>query len=162
MKNTFLFLLLFLVLLSACSSSESSKAKYLTRAKEYISEKNWPKARVALRNVLKIDPKDAEGYFLRAEVAEKEGDMRTAFTSYLKLLELDPGHQEAMIRLGQFYLAGGALDKVTEMSDGVLKLASHNRQAPLSEQYRGLLLCSGSGIYDGHEKDRKALNNADS
>ena len=58
--------------LVACGGPEERKAKYRARAQEYLEAGNYPKARVALRNVLKIDPKDADAYFLFAQVEEKE------------------------------------------------------------------------------------------
>ena len=61
-----------LLTFAACGGPEERKAKYRLRAQEYMQTGNFPKARVALRNVLKIDPKDAEAYFLYAEVEEKE------------------------------------------------------------------------------------------
>lgn len=60
------------VTVTACGGPEERKAKYIARANEYIEAANYPKARVALRNVLKIDPKDAEAYYLFAQVEEKE------------------------------------------------------------------------------------------
>ena len=68
---TFVALLLAFAVLG-CGGPEERKAKYLTRAQDYIRDGNLPKARVALRNVLKIDPKDPEAYFFFAEVEEKE------------------------------------------------------------------------------------------
>src|SRR4249920_2973532 len=59
-----------------CGGPEERKAKYLARAQDYIQDGNLPKARVALRNVLKIDPKDPEAYFFFAEVEEKEKNWR--------------------------------------------------------------------------------------
>ena len=56
----------------ACGGPEERKATYRARAQEYLEVGNYPKARVALRNVLKIDPKDADAYFLFAQVEEKE------------------------------------------------------------------------------------------
>jgi Tfp pilus assembly protein PilF len=60
------------VLLVACGGPEERKAKYRARAQEYLEAGNYPKARVALRNVLKIDPKDADAYFLFAQVEKKK------------------------------------------------------------------------------------------
>ena len=57
-----------LILITACGGPEDRKAKYRLKAQEYMQAGNFPKARVALRNVLKIDPKDSEAYFLYAEV----------------------------------------------------------------------------------------------
>jgi len=62
---------------SGCGPEER-KAQYRLRAQEYFEQGNYPKARVALRNVLKIDPKDTEAYFLYAQVEEKEKNWRNA------------------------------------------------------------------------------------
>ncbi len=38
------------------------------RGKAFIAEENWDKARVEIKNVLQIDPKSAEAYYLLARV----------------------------------------------------------------------------------------------
>lgn len=63
---------LMLLTFPACGGPQERKAQYRATAQNYIQAGNFPKARVALRNVLKIDPKDAEAYFLIAQVEEKE------------------------------------------------------------------------------------------
>lgn len=114
-------LFFFLVsVLTGCANPEASKAKYLERANKYMEEKNWPKARVALRNVLKIDPEDAGAYVLRAQVAEKENDHRNAILHYRKATELNPKQREAMVKLGWFYLQGNALDLVEAIAAKIL------------------------------------------
>jgi tetratricopeptide (TPR) repeat protein len=113
--------LMILMAVIGCSSAEVRKAEYTTRAKQYIQEGNWPKARVALRNVLKIDPKDPEAYFMYAQVEEKEKNWREAFGHYLRVVEINPHHREALIQLGRYYLDAGLSDKVGEMADRVLK-----------------------------------------
>ena len=72
MKFTSVIVLVVAITLVGCGGPEERKAKYRTRAQEYIDAGNYPKARVALRNVLKIDPKDADAYFIFAQVEEKE------------------------------------------------------------------------------------------
>lgn len=111
-------LLLFAVV--GCGSPAEKKAKYLAQAQDYIHEGNLPKARVALRNVLKIDPKDPEAYFVFAEVEEKERNWGTAFANYQRTVELKPDHEKALLKLAKFYLEGRAVDKVLEMTERVL------------------------------------------
>jgi len=108
------------LVLVACGGPEERKSKYRLRAQEYIQEGNFPKARVALRNVLKIDPKDAEAYFLYAQVEEKERNWRNAFANYQRVVELAPEHDRALIRLGKFYLEARMTDKALEMATAVL------------------------------------------
>jgi tetratricopeptide (TPR) repeat protein len=109
------------IALAGCGGPEARKADYAAKAAAYIESGNFPKARVALRNVLKIDPKDAEAYFLFAQVEEREQNWRNAFGNYLRVVELNPDHRGALIKLGKFYLEAKAYDKVTEVADKVLQ-----------------------------------------
>jgi tetratricopeptide (TPR) repeat protein len=111
-----------LLTFAACGGPEERKAKYRLRAQEYMQTGNFPKARVALRNVLKIDPKDAEAYFLYAEVEEKEKNWRNAFAHYQRVIELVPDHEQALLKLGKFYLRGRVDEKVREIADRLLAL----------------------------------------
>ncbi len=115
-------LVMLLILTQACGGPEERKAKYRTKAQEYMQAGNFPKARVALRNVLKIDPKDSEAYFLFAQVEEKEKDWRHAFAHYLQVVELDPKHEQALVKLGKFYLQGRLDEKARETADQLLRL----------------------------------------
>jgi len=106
--------------LSGCGGPEEQKAKYRLRAQEYFEQGNFPKARVALRNVLKIDPKDVEGYFLYAQVEEKELNWRNALGGYRQVVELNPDHDRALIKVAKFYLEAHALDEVTKIANRIL------------------------------------------
>ena len=118
--STVAVVVVLLLAVIGCGSPEEKKAKYLAQAQNYLHDGNLPKARVALRNVLKIDPKDPEAYFFFAEVEEKEKNWRNAFANYLRTVELKPDHQRALIKLAKFYLEGRAMDKVLEMTGKVL------------------------------------------
>lgn len=103
-----------------CGGPEERKAKHRLRAQEYIEQGNYPKARVALRNVLKIDPKDAEAYFLYAQVEEKEKNWRNAVAGYQQVIELNPEHERALLKLGKYYLEARATDMVGQITDRIL------------------------------------------
>lgn len=114
---------------TACGGPEERKAKYFARANEYIEAANYPKARVALRNVLKIDPKDADAYVLFAHVEEKEKNWRNAVQLYQEAVRLVPDHSAALITLGKYYLEARLTDHVVEVADTVLKTDPHQPQA---------------------------------
>lgn len=114
---------------TACGGPEERKAKYFARANEYIEAANYPKARVALRNVLKIDPKDADAYVLFARVEEKEKNWRNAVQLYQEAVRLDPGHTAALITLGKYYLEARLTEHVVEAADTVLKKEPKHPQA---------------------------------
>ena len=115
--------------LAACGGPEERKANYRLRAQEYIKDGNFPKARVALRNVLKIDPKDPEAYFLYAQVEEKERNWRNAFANYLRTVELAPDHERAQLRLAKFYLEARMIERVSEIAEKILAQHPDNVQA---------------------------------
>ncbi|MFO0779546.1 MAG: tetratricopeptide repeat protein [Nitrospira sp.] len=129
MRGTVGIVLLVTVLLTACGGPEERKAKYFARATEYIDAANYPKARVALRNVLKIDPKDAEAYYLFAQVEEKEKNWRNAVQLYQEAVRLVPDHTAALITLGKYYLEARLTEHVVEAADMVLKKNPHHPQA---------------------------------
>src|SRR5262245_29424952 len=110
----------FLLLTGGCGGPEERKANYLAKAQGYIRDGNLPKARVALRNVLKIDPKDPEAYYFFAEVEEKEKNWKNAFSNYQRVIELVPDHERALIKLARFYLEAHLTDKVFELTEKVL------------------------------------------
>ena len=112
------------VTVTACGGPEERKAKYIARANEYIEAANYPKARVALRNVLKIDPKDAEAYYLFAQVEEKEKNWRNAVQLYQEAIRLVPDHTAALITLAKYYLEARLTDHVVQLRHGAEKRSS--------------------------------------
>jgi tetratricopeptide (TPR) repeat protein len=128
--NIRLSLIAFITLtLTACGGPEERKAKYFSRAHEYMDAANYPKARVALRNVLKIDPKDGEAYYLFARVEEKEKNWRNAVQLYQETVRLVPDHAAALITLGKYYLEARLTDQVLEVADTVLRKDPRHPQA---------------------------------
>jgi tetratricopeptide (TPR) repeat protein len=105
-------------LLLSCGGKEERKAKYLERGKAYLAENNYDKAKVEFKNVLQIDPKDAQGYLYLAQAEEKSKNWSKALSRYKKALELDPELVEPRIRLARFYLAQARALKARDEKDG--------------------------------------------
>lgn len=112
-----------------CGGPEERKAKYRLRAQEYFQQGNYPKARVELRNVLQIDPKDVEAYLLYAQVEEKERNWRNAFAAYQQVVELSPNHDRAMVKLAKYYLEVRALEQAGQLADRLLAAKPDHVQA---------------------------------
>jgi len=128
MKSEYCIVLLLISLL-ACGGPEERKAQYLTKAQGYIQAGNFPKARVALRNLLKIDPKNADAYFLVAQVEEKEKNWRNAVANYQQVVDLVPDHKQALIILAKYYLEAKLADDVTRAAEKVLAKTPEDPQA---------------------------------
>ncbi len=118
-----------LLTLSACGGPQERKAQYRSKAQDYIQAGNFPKARVALRNVLKIDPKDADAYFLVAQVEEKEKNWRNAVANYQQVVDIVPDHREALLTLAKYYLEARLTDEVRRAADKVLANTPQDPQA---------------------------------
>jgi tetratricopeptide (TPR) repeat protein len=117
------------VVCTACGGPEDRKAKYLSLAHEYLESSNYPKARVALRNVLKIDPQDPEAYYLFAQVEEKEKNWRNAVQLYQETIRLAPDHTGALVTLAKYYLEAHMTEQVREAADKVLTRDAQHPQA---------------------------------
>ncbi len=115
------FVLIIAVFVVGCGSAEERKASYMSKAQEFFQEGNFPKARVALRNVVKIDPKDPEAYFLLGQVAEKEDNWPKAFGFYRQVVDIEPTHRPSLTRLARFFLAAQKKDNVSEIAEEMLK-----------------------------------------
>ena len=61
LRSTVLFLFVTTTLI-ACSGGEDRQAKYLERAKNYLELENYDKARIEAKNVLQINPKNADAH----------------------------------------------------------------------------------------------------
>ncbi len=101
-------------LLSACGGKEERKAKYLEKGKTYLAEENYDKASVEFRNVLQIDPKDAEGYYYLGLVQEKKKSWSGAMANFDKAVQLDPGLVDARVHLARLFLAQASAPAVRE------------------------------------------------
>ncbi len=107
-------------MLIACGGAEDRKAKYFERGMELYEEGNYVKAKLEFKNVLQIDPQDAEGHFMFGQIMEKEQNWRQAYALFLRAVELNPNHVGALTHLGRLYAMSGAPEKAIESADKVL------------------------------------------
>src|SRR5262245_23645461 len=135
--------------LLACGGPEERKAKYLLRAQEFIQAGNYPKARVALRNVLKLDPKDAEAHFLFAQVEEKEKNWRNAVALYQEVVSIAPDHTGAQIMLAKYYLEAQLNEHVLSAANTVL---AKNPQQPQAQALKIAVLAMEGKLSDAMVK----------
>lgn len=127
--KTLLLSLTLAILLSACGDVEDRKTKYFNRGMELYQQGNYTKARLEFKNVLQIDPKDAQGYFMFASIEEKEQNWRKAYALFLRATELDPTHLDAHVHLGRLYALSGAAEKALESAATVLAIDANNAGA---------------------------------
>ena len=117
-----IILFIVIIFLTACSNVEDRKAKYFARGMALYEQGNFTKARLEFKNVLQIDPKDAQSYYMFATIEEKEQNWRKAYALLLRTIELDPNHFDALVHLGRLYALSGASDKALDVAEKALAL----------------------------------------
>ena len=90
--------------LTGCSSKEGRIESGLKKGAEFVRQADWDKAAVEMRNVLQIDPKNAQAYLIAAQVSEGQREPQRAYGQYLKAVELKPELLDAKVGLARLYL----------------------------------------------------------
>src|SRR5690625_1780760 len=98
------------LLVYGCGGAEERQADYYQRAQDLFDESNYQKARIEVRNVLQINPNNADGRYLMALLEEKERNWRGMFGNLNAALEVDADHIPARVKLAQLFVASGDLD----------------------------------------------------
>jgi TolB-like protein/cytochrome c-type biogenesis protein CcmH/NrfG len=101
-------------------------------------ERNWTDSGFAVaRKAIALDPEDAEGHFVLGDLLVSRQNLSEARRSYLKALELSPGHGGAMADLANVYVALGRFD---EALDWALRNQQLNPNVPHAYYHVGLAL----------------------
>ncbi|MDH5573431.1 MAG: tetratricopeptide repeat protein, partial [Gammaproteobacteria bacterium] len=68
-----------IMVLVGCGGADERKAAYLEKARISMGIGDLDKARIELKNVLQIDPKNAQAYFLMGDLYDRQKDYAKAF-----------------------------------------------------------------------------------
>jgi len=112
--------------LSACGGAEDRKVKYLEKGKAYLTDKNYEKARIEIKNVLQIDPKYAEAHYLLGQLNESQKELGKALGNYKKAIELKPDYIDAKLKLAKIYVIAGTESYIEEAKNLILQIKQQN------------------------------------
>lgn len=115
--------------LSACGDAAEKEAYYLDRGKTLLAGGDRIKAMIEFKNALQINPRSVDALYQMALVSEAEGDLRVAFGSFHRVVEQNPEHVEARLKLANYYFFAEQLDKAREQADAILAVHSRNADA---------------------------------
>ncbi|WFP51100.1 tetratricopeptide repeat protein [Methylomonas sp. EFPC3] len=115
--------------LVACNGAEERKAKYMEEGKQLFQAGDYEKAQLAFKNVLQIDPKDAESRFQMAEALSKQGKIEAAFKEYSGVVASSENHVMARVRVGQLLLLNRMVDDAEKMVGEALAKEPDNVEA---------------------------------
>lgn len=109
--------------LAACSSPTDKANKFYEKGMALMKEGDLLKASIELQNALQIKQDMTGAWFALAQIAEQQGDWQKMFGLLNKVIDYDPKHLEAQIKLGRLLLAAGKLDKALAASDATMGLS---------------------------------------
>lgn len=103
--------------LAACDNHQERQSAYFAKAKSLFESGAYDRARLEFKNVLQIDPKHAESWYLLGRIEEHAGELRPAFQHYVNAVELAPDLTGARVRKAQLLILGGKLEQAAEEID---------------------------------------------
>jgi len=99
-----------LILLPSCGfKTEASRDEIIASAREYMDEQKTEEAEIVLLKALRDNPSDSEMRMILAGMYQDAGDHQQAVFHYKKIIELDPDHIAAKLKLGNYYLQAGPI-----------------------------------------------------
>jgi tetratricopeptide (TPR) repeat protein len=110
-----------LVALVHCSSQEQEIADFMARGDGYVDNEQWKEAIIEYRNVLQLDPNNADAHYKLAKAYMKTEQLKDAYWELHETTRLDPGNTEARLGFGQFNLAARDFDEALAQADGVIE-----------------------------------------
>jgi tetratricopeptide (TPR) repeat protein len=112
--------------LAACSSPTEKANRFYEKGVELMGKGELFKARVEFQNALQIKEDMTSAWYALAQIAEKQGEWEKLYGLLSKVIERDPKHMDAQLKLGRLLLAAGQLDKALATSDNTLALDKDN------------------------------------
>lgn len=113
----------------SCSGSEERESKYLQRAESYFNENNFQKAKVEVKNVLQINPKNSKARVLLGRLNQKDGDYRQAISNFNTAAEEDPKQVDARIEMAKIYLSASKDAEATRYIKEALLIEPGNKES---------------------------------
>lgn len=105
------------LLLAACDSPEERLADYYQSGTELLEEGKDDQASLEFRNALQINGDHVPSLYALSRIEEKRANWRGVRSLLEKIIDLDPNHHGATVRLGRMMLLGGQIDRALELSN---------------------------------------------
>ena len=110
-------------MLAACSSPTEEANKYYERGMVLLEQGDLAKARLEFQNALQIVNTMTNATYGLALIAEKQGEWERLYGLLNKVIDQDPKHLDAQIKLGRLLLASGEVDRALKISENAETLS---------------------------------------
>jgi cellulose synthase operon protein C len=124
---------------------EEKMQAYYDKGMAFLENDELDKANIEFRNALQIKKNMTAAVYGMAQVAEKKGDLKSAYQHYLTVAEQDNKHVMVRVKLASIYMMAGQPEKAADYMGQLAKLAPNDEHV--------LLLQAGASLRQGdHEK----------
>lgn len=113
--------------LVACDSSEERAEKHYQSGLAYLEEGDVDRALVEFRNVFKLNGNHLEARRTYAKVERERGNLREAFSQYLRLAEQDPEDLDAARALAEIAADGNDWETAAKFAELALERSPDDR-----------------------------------
>ncbi len=108
--------------IAACSSPEEVMQSHYENGMELLEENDIIKASIEFRNALQIDDTFVPAWYGMSLVEEENEEWDKVIMLLSKVVELEPTHVTAQVRLGTLMMMVGQMEKAVEISETALLL----------------------------------------
>jgi len=140
--------------LAGCQSQEDKLAEHKARGEQYMEDGQVSEAIIEYKNVLQIDPNDAEAHYELAKAYLIQNDLPKGFWELRETARLDPTNLDAKLQYGQLARAGGELEEALQQAEDVI--AAEPERAP-AWVLKGQVLERMDRIEEAEEAYRKGV-----
>lgn len=113
----------------ACVDRQAAVARHMGKAENAIENREYQKARVELRNAVRLDPVNVEGILMLGSLAERNESWRRAYSLYQRALDTDQFSVPAHNAQAQLLLRFGETERALELVERALELAPTDGEA---------------------------------
>ena len=107
----------------ACKSDAEKISAFMKNGETYVSQGALDEAAIEYRNVLQIDPNNAEAHYALAKVYLQQKRGKEAYWELSETVRLDPSNVDARLTLGGLSLIAKNYEEALEQAQRTLELA---------------------------------------
>lgn len=140
--------------LSACVDREAAVARHVVKAEAALAGREYQKARVELRNAVRLDPVNVSALLMLGSIAERNESWRRAYSLYQRALNTDQYSVPAHNAQAQLLLRFGEEDRARDLVASALELAPRDGE---TIALSGWLAYRAGDLTTAHKRATQAL-----